>query len=293
MEGKSKTQNSCFYQISLQQQLEYYFSDENLSKDHFLHEKICNNPDGYIPINIILDFNKVKNRGSTFEDVIQAVNNSSILELSNDNLHIRRLETMKLPDLESLGNKRLFSYEISNNNNNFSSILNNNISSNLNNNIFSNLNNISSFIKVVDKPKRKKNPSLKPGHGYSKFQAKHKNLPEKEIQEKWFLMDANLRRPYKKLEKSEINKKERESLKTWIGSNFYKIPSGNPLRSRGKYLYFCNKCKKRCEEGCEYKGDYCNRCYWKDCGEDCSMSTISCKKCNISHIVKPTADHNK
>jgi len=93
-------------------------------------------------------------------------------------------------------------------------------------------------------------------------------------------MDAESRKPYKKLEISEINKKERESHKKWLGSDFYCIPSGNPLKSRGFILYYC-KCGKRSKE--EFNGEECSRCYWKDCGRKCRLSTISCLKCKTSY----------
>jgi len=90
----------------LQRQLEYYFSDENLAKDAFFHEKISNSSEGYLPIELFLKCNKVIKMGSIKENIIEAVGKSKILELSKNKEEIRRLQTMPLPELKLLQKKR-------------------------------------------------------------------------------------------------------------------------------------------------------------------------------------------
>lgn len=259
---------------SLQKQLEYYFSDENLKTDFFFRNKISNDPGGYIPISIFLNCKRVQNLGSSFTDILEAAKTSPILEVSDDNQQIRRLTTIPFPELVN-GDGLLFQHEQINNK--FSNIFN------FTEEIIKVKEEIKEEAKeeIEDKPKRKKNPSIKPGYGFSEFKSTfNKHASENKIKEMWFKMSADSRRPYKKKEISKINKNQRESQKVILGKNFYKIPSGNPLRSGGSYLYYC-KCGKRCQE--EFNGEECSRCYWKDCKQKCRLSKIICIKCNTSH----------
>jgi len=90
----------------VQKQLEYYFSDENLSKDSFFHEKISTSSGGYLPIDLFLKCNKIVKLGSTKEDIIEAAERSKVLEVNNKKDEIRRLESMPLPELKLLQKKR-------------------------------------------------------------------------------------------------------------------------------------------------------------------------------------------
>jgi hypothetical protein len=40
--------------------LEFYFSDSNLNKDRFLKQKIAENPEGWVALNVLATFNKVR-----------------------------------------------------------------------------------------------------------------------------------------------------------------------------------------------------------------------------------------
>ena len=46
--------------LALKTQIEYYLSDENLIKDKFFFDLIKNSKDGFIPINVFLNCNKIK-----------------------------------------------------------------------------------------------------------------------------------------------------------------------------------------------------------------------------------------
>ena len=45
-------------ETSLKQLLEFYFSDSNLCKDAFLRTQIESNEEGWIPVELLLTFNK-------------------------------------------------------------------------------------------------------------------------------------------------------------------------------------------------------------------------------------------
>jgi hypothetical protein len=40
--------------------LEFYFSDSNLNKDRFLKQKIAENPEGWVALQVLATFNKVR-----------------------------------------------------------------------------------------------------------------------------------------------------------------------------------------------------------------------------------------
>lgn len=44
----------------IKKQVEFYFSDSNFRKDKFLREKANADPDGFVPITVLLTFNRLK-----------------------------------------------------------------------------------------------------------------------------------------------------------------------------------------------------------------------------------------
>ncbi|KAH9514089.1 hypothetical protein Btru_030186 [Bulinus truncatus] len=71
----------------IKKQMQFYFSAENLPNDKFLNSKMDN--DKYIPLDIFLDFNRIKPICSNFEQLAQAVESSSILELNDNRTKVR------------------------------------------------------------------------------------------------------------------------------------------------------------------------------------------------------------
>ncbi|XP_041988393.1 la-related protein 7 [Aricia agestis] len=72
-------------------QMEFYFSDANLSKDRFLGDLVKNDP--YVPIAEFLKFNKIKSLTQDVNDIVKAMKHSTFLELSEDKTKVKR----KLP----------------------------------------------------------------------------------------------------------------------------------------------------------------------------------------------------
>lgn len=99
---------------SIMQQMEFYFSDSNLSKDKFLLPLVEKNPGNYLYINsrhiilllfivdvdisIFLKFNKIRKLTTNTEDIVKAINNSQLLELSEDKTKVRRKTCIKLKE---------------------------------------------------------------------------------------------------------------------------------------------------------------------------------------------------
>lgn len=69
-------------------QMEFYFSDANLSKDRFLGDLVKRNP--YVPIELFLKFNKIRTLTQDINDIAKAMKNSTLLELSDDRLKVKR-----------------------------------------------------------------------------------------------------------------------------------------------------------------------------------------------------------
>lgn len=63
-------------------QMEFYFSDANLTKDRFLGDLVKNDP--FVPIDVFLKFNKIRALTQDVVDIGKAMKFSTILELSED-----------------------------------------------------------------------------------------------------------------------------------------------------------------------------------------------------------------
>jgi hypothetical protein len=56
----------------IRQQLEFYFSDSNLSKDRFLKQEIASNSDGYLKANTFLKFNKIRLLTTDLKEIVKS-----------------------------------------------------------------------------------------------------------------------------------------------------------------------------------------------------------------------------
>ncbi|KER26512.1 hypothetical protein T265_13976, partial [Opisthorchis viverrini] len=81
-------------------QVEYYFGDKNFIRDRYLQEQITT--DRYVPLNVILEFPRMKQLGATPDLVIQAhvqaCCTSSVVELDVNNGRIRRRNPVLFQD---------------------------------------------------------------------------------------------------------------------------------------------------------------------------------------------------
>ena len=97
--------------VSLRRQVEYYFSDKNLSTDAFFHEKISGSPQGWLDASWILGCNRVQKMKVTSDEEIESALVDSDLELqwlfgenssgqSHKSLQVRRKLGKALPPLQ-------------------------------------------------------------------------------------------------------------------------------------------------------------------------------------------------
>ena len=89
----------------VREQLEFYFCDLNVNQDKYLKGIIDTN-DGYVPIETILGFVKMRELGSTKQHIVLAVEKSTQLILSEDKESIKRRSP--IPSDEEVNKKSLF-----------------------------------------------------------------------------------------------------------------------------------------------------------------------------------------
>lgn len=71
---------------NVKKQMEFYFSDANLSKDRFLGDLVKNDP--FVPLSEFLKFNKIRSMTKDINDIVKAMKHSTFLELSEDKLKV-------------------------------------------------------------------------------------------------------------------------------------------------------------------------------------------------------------
>ncbi|XP_055385485.1 GATA zinc finger domain-containing protein 4-like [Condylostylus longicornis] len=76
----------------VREQMEFYFSDANLTKDRFLMQIIREDP--YVPLEIFLNFNKIKKLIKTTGELIKALSSSNKLELNDDKTRVTRIKPL-------------------------------------------------------------------------------------------------------------------------------------------------------------------------------------------------------
>jgi hypothetical protein len=74
-------QNICY-------QIEYYFSDENLTSDIYLRRKMDAN--GYIDLTLLASFNRIKALTQDIQVLVDAIKHSSLVEVNMQELKLRR-----------------------------------------------------------------------------------------------------------------------------------------------------------------------------------------------------------
>lgn len=78
----------------IKNQIEYYFGDRNFTRDRYLQDKMT--IDGYVPLEVILDFPRMKQLDASRNLIIQACCNSNIVEIDAERGLIRR--RIAIPD---------------------------------------------------------------------------------------------------------------------------------------------------------------------------------------------------
>lgn len=81
------------------QQVEFYFSDANITKDKFLLKHVKRNKEGYVSLKLISSFKRVKHLTKDWRQVAHAIKAcSSRLEVNDQDTKVRRLEDLPAYD---------------------------------------------------------------------------------------------------------------------------------------------------------------------------------------------------
>lgn len=84
----------------LREQIEYYLSDANLSRDKFFRDQIQADKEGWVLIAHFLNCNKIKQQKNTADNIVAAVADSTKVELNKNKLSVRRVGNPALPELQ-------------------------------------------------------------------------------------------------------------------------------------------------------------------------------------------------
>jgi len=91
----------------IQKQVEYYLSDLNLKQDEFFHNIISKNDEHTIPIESLLNCNKIKKLNATQDSIIEAIKDSQQIEVGSDGSSVKRKGDRPLPTLEPKVSKKV------------------------------------------------------------------------------------------------------------------------------------------------------------------------------------------
>eukprot|EP00600_Ochromonadales_sp_CCMP1393_P005994 CAMPEP_0174968140 /NCGR_PEP_ID=MMETSP0004_2-20121128/7962_1 /TAXON_ID=420556 /ORGANISM="Ochromonas sp., Strain CCMP1393" /LENGTH=359 /DNA_ID=CAMNT_0016217327 /DNA_START=21 /DNA_END=1100 /DNA_ORIENTATION=+ len=93
-------------QDAIKRQIEFYFSDSNFRKDKFLQTKAKEDPNGYVKIETLLTFNRLKSLTTDVAVILDSIKESSSVEVSDDGLGIKR--STELPELDDSMDRTLY-----------------------------------------------------------------------------------------------------------------------------------------------------------------------------------------
>ncbi|EKX49627.1 hypothetical protein GUITHDRAFT_67601, partial [Guillardia theta CCMP2712] len=68
----------------IKKQVEYYFSPRNISRDIFLQNKAAEHPQGWVPLDVIMTFNRMKLLGANPQETIEALKDSEVEIMEED-----------------------------------------------------------------------------------------------------------------------------------------------------------------------------------------------------------------
>lgn len=92
--------------MSIQKQIEFYFSDSNFRNDKFLKEKAAEDGEGFVSIDVLLTFNKLKALTTDVAEIAKSVADSKTVVVSEDGLRLRRANA--LPEENDSKEKTLY-----------------------------------------------------------------------------------------------------------------------------------------------------------------------------------------
>ena len=83
---------------AIKKQIEFYFSDSNYRRDAFLRKTAESDPEGYVPISVLITFNKLKSLTTDSEVIVKAIQESEVVSISEDKLKLKRVSDLPVTD---------------------------------------------------------------------------------------------------------------------------------------------------------------------------------------------------
>lgn len=107
--GSSQEDNLTKLESDIIRQIEYYFSECNLNRDKFLRGKIGENEEGWVPVSVMLTFNRLKALSEDPKVIVDAVEKSTsgLVQVSEDKQSFRRHPENPLPEFNEQRRKEL------------------------------------------------------------------------------------------------------------------------------------------------------------------------------------------
>lgn len=90
----------------IKRQVEFYFSDSNYRKDTFLRAAAESDAEGFVPITVLLTFNKLKSLTTSVAEVAEAIADSDALVLNAAKDKVKR--SVPLPDVDTSAERTLY-----------------------------------------------------------------------------------------------------------------------------------------------------------------------------------------
>ena len=91
---------------AIKRQIEFYFSDSNFRKDAFLRGQAQADPNGYVTIQVLLTFNKLKALTTDVAVVADVMKDSEVVDVSADGLSLKR--NAELPANDDSGARTVY-----------------------------------------------------------------------------------------------------------------------------------------------------------------------------------------
>lgn len=106
---KDKVNNAT--ERKIMRQVEYYFGDANMNRDKFLLDQVAKDPEGWVPITVLLTFKRLASLSSNATVIAEAVMKSDegLVEVSEDKTKIRRHPERPLPEHNEERRKEIMS----------------------------------------------------------------------------------------------------------------------------------------------------------------------------------------
>lgn len=89
-ESTEENELNSMLKKNIKRQIEFYFSDSNFRKDKFLKSQAELDPNGFVPISVLLTFNRLKALTTDVPLIVDAMKQSEVVDISDDGLKLKR-----------------------------------------------------------------------------------------------------------------------------------------------------------------------------------------------------------